>query len=182
LRTLADPGTGPQDLTRPGHVAPLVAHPDGVLGRAGHTEAGVDLMRLAGLAPVAALVEVVHDDGSLVRLAEWPAFRRRHRLPDLPVLTIAELAAYRRQSETLVTRAGAADLPTSHGQFRVYAYRHLISGAEHLALVMGRPPTVRWSGCTPNAAPATPWAHCAATAAPSSRWPCPRSPPTATAS
>src|SRR6266487_2014470 len=125
------------DLTRPGHVAPLVARPGGVLERGGHTEAGVDLTRLAGLQPAAAIVELQHDDGTMVRLHEWPAFRLRHRLPDLAVLTISDLIAYRRRTEVLVRHVGVAELPTSQGRFRVHAYREAVTGAEHLALVMG---------------------------------------------
>jgi 3,4-dihydroxy 2-butanone 4-phosphate synthase/GTP cyclohydrolase II len=118
-------------------VAPLVARPGGVLERSGHTEAGVDLTRLAGLQPVAAIVEVQHDDGSMVRLHEWPRFRRRHGLPDLAVLTISDLVLHRRRTEILVEEIGAADLPTRHGPFRVHSYREAVTGAEHLALVMG---------------------------------------------
>jgi 3,4-dihydroxy 2-butanone 4-phosphate synthase/GTP cyclohydrolase II len=139
LRRLADEATGPDGLTRPGHVAPLVARPGGVLERGGHTEAGVDLCRAAGLAPVAAIVEATHDDGQMVRLHEWPAFRIRHRLPDFPVLTIAELVAYRRRTEQLVTHVARAELPTGYGRFTVHAYRHVITGVEHLALVLGEP-------------------------------------------
>jgi 3,4-dihydroxy 2-butanone 4-phosphate synthase / GTP cyclohydrolase II len=139
LRALADAATGPDGLTRPGHIAPLVARPGGVLERGGHTEAGVDLCTAAGLPPVAAIVEVTHDDGRMVRLHEWDAFRTGHRLPDYPVLTIAELAAHRRRSEHLVDHIATADLPTGHGRFTVHAYRHRITGAEHLALVLGQP-------------------------------------------
>jgi 3,4-dihydroxy 2-butanone 4-phosphate synthase/GTP cyclohydrolase II len=137
LNVLADPLAGAANLTRPGHVAPLVARPGGVLERGGHTEAGVDLTRLAGLEPVAAIVEIQHDDGTMVRLHEWPAFRLRHGLPDLTVLTISDLVAHRRRTEVLVRRAGAAELPTTHGRFQVLAYRDVVTGAEHLALVMG---------------------------------------------
>jgi len=137
LNVLADPAAAAADLTRPGHVAPLVARPAGVLERGGHTEAGVDLTRLAGLGPVAAIVEIQHDDGSMVRLHEWPDFRRRHGLPDLAVLTIADLVAHRRRTETLVRHVGVAELPTRHGPFRVHAYRESVTGAEHLALVLG---------------------------------------------
>src|SRR6266487_2136800 len=133
----ADPAATAADLTRPGHVAPLVARPGGVLERGGHTEAGVDLTRLAGLQPAAAIVELQHDDGTMVRLHEWPAFRLRHRLPDLAVLTISDLIAYRRRTEVLVRHVGVAELPTSQGRFRVHAYREAVTGAEHLALVMG---------------------------------------------
>jgi 3,4-dihydroxy 2-butanone 4-phosphate synthase / GTP cyclohydrolase II len=137
LNVLADPAAGSADLTRPGHVAPLVARPGGVLQRRGHTEAGVDLTRLAGLPPVAAIVEIQHDDGSMVRLHEWPDFRRRNGLPDLTVLTIADLVAHRRRTEVQVRHVGVADLPTRHGRFRVHAYRELLTGTEHLALVLG---------------------------------------------
>jgi 3,4-dihydroxy 2-butanone 4-phosphate synthase/GTP cyclohydrolase II len=97
-------------------------------------------MRLAGLPPVAALVEVCHDDGSMVRLGEWEAFRAAHGLPELVVLTIAEVIAHRRRTEVLVGHVGSAQLPTAHGRFTAHAYRDVVSGAEHLALVMG-PPT-----------------------------------------
>jgi len=137
LNVIADPAATAADLTRPGHVAPLVARPGGVLERGGHTEAGVDLTRLAGLQPAAAIVELQHDDGTMVRLHEWPAFRLRHRLPDLAVLTISDLIAYRRRTEVLVRHVGGAELPTSQGRFRVHAYREAVTGAEHLALVMG---------------------------------------------
>ena len=137
LNVLADSAAGAGDLIRPGHVAPLVARPGGVLERRGHTEAGVDLTRLAGLQQVAAIVEIQHDDGSMVRLHEWPDFRRRHGLPDLAVLTISDLVAYRRRTEMLVRHVGVADLPTSYGRFRVHAYREAVTGAEHLALVLG---------------------------------------------
>jgi 3,4-dihydroxy 2-butanone 4-phosphate synthase/GTP cyclohydrolase II len=139
LNVLADPAAGAGDLTRPGHIVPLVARPGGVLERRGHTEAGVDLTRLAGLRQVAAIVEIQHDDGRMVRLSEWPEFRRRHGLPDLAVLTIADLVAYRRRTELLVEHAGVADLPTEHGRFTVHAYREAATGAEHLALVYGEP-------------------------------------------
>ncbi|MEN3356102.1 MAG: 3,4-dihydroxy 2-butanone 4-phosphate synthase / cyclohydrolase [Mycobacteriales bacterium] len=139
LRTLADESTPASGLTRPGHIAPLIARPGGVLERGGHTEAGVDLCRLAGLPPVAAIVEITHDDGRMVRLHEWDAFRTRHDLSNYPVLTIAELAAYRRRTERLVVHVAQSELPTAHGRFTVHAYRHAISGVEHLALVLGEP-------------------------------------------
>src|SRR6266516_4437701 len=121
LNVIADPAATAADLTRPGHVAPLVARPGGVLERGGHTEAGVDLTRLAGLQPAAAIVELQHDDGTMVRLHEWPAFRLRHRLPDLAVLTISDLIAYRRRTEVLVRHVGVAELPTSQGLVRVHS-------------------------------------------------------------
>jgi 3,4-dihydroxy 2-butanone 4-phosphate synthase/GTP cyclohydrolase II len=137
LNVLADPAAGATDLSRPGHIAPLVARPGGVLERGGHTEASVDLTRLAGVPPIAAIVEIQHDDGSMVRLHEWPSFRRRHGLPDLAVLTIADLIAYRRRTEVLVRHVAVADLPTAHGRFQVHAYREAVTGVEHLALVLG---------------------------------------------
>jgi 3,4-dihydroxy 2-butanone 4-phosphate synthase / GTP cyclohydrolase II len=137
FNVLADPAAGPTDLTRPGHVAPLIARPGGVLERGGHTEAGVDLTRLAGLPPVAAIVEIQHDDGSMVRLHQWPAFRDRHGLPNLAVLTISDLIAHRRRTEVLIRHVATADLPTQHGRFQVHAYREAVTDVEHLALVIG---------------------------------------------
>ncbi|HEY0186256.1 MAG TPA: 3,4-dihydroxy-2-butanone-4-phosphate synthase [Cellulomonas sp.] len=149
LHVLADPASGAVDLIRPGHVLPLRAAAGGVLHRAGHTEAAVDLCRLAGLAPVAAIAELVNDDGTMMRLPQTAALAREH---DLVVLTIADLIAWRTAAGDLpgapegpaaaasgparrVHRAHSADLPTRHGDFRVHAYRDLRTGADHLALV-----------------------------------------------
>lgn len=152
LRVLGDPASGPQDLIRPGHVLPLRARPGGVLERAGHTEAAVDLVRLAGGADrrvdgggsadpgeVGAIAELVRDDGAVMRLPEAQALARE---AGLVVLTVAELVAWRRVHDTpgsavpaaRVQRVAEASLPTRHGEFRVVAYRDLRSGAEHLAL------------------------------------------------
>jgi 3,4-dihydroxy 2-butanone 4-phosphate synthase/GTP cyclohydrolase II len=153
LRVLADPASGVEDLIRPGHVLPLRAVPGGVLHRAGHTEAAVDLCRLAGLAPVAAIAELVHDDGTMMRLDDTAALAREH---GLVVLTIADLIAWRTEHGDLPTepatgpdvaataperrvhRAHSAVLPTRHGEFRVHAYRDLRTGSDHLALVAAR--------------------------------------------
>lgn len=144
LRVLADPSSGPDDVIRPGHVLPLRAVPGGVLHRAGHTEAAVDLCRLAGLQPVAGIAELVHDDGSMMRLDAAAALAERE---GLVLLTIADLVAWRRAHDDLpdpgvapdegprVSRTGTARLPTVHGEFRVHGYRDLRTGAGHAALV-----------------------------------------------
>jgi len=134
LRALADPATTAGDLTRPGHVLPLRAAPGGVLQRPGHTEAAVDLARLAGLPPVGVIAEVVEDDGSMARLPALRAFAARH---DLALVSIADLVAHRRRTERLVERVADTVLPTPHGTFRALAYRDRVDGGEHVALVMG---------------------------------------------
>ncbi|MFJ8440992.1 bifunctional 3,4-dihydroxy-2-butanone-4-phosphate synthase/GTP cyclohydrolase II [Kitasatospora griseola] len=134
VRLLASPGTEPGDLTRPGHVFPLRAVDGGVLARSGHTEAAVDLARLAGLAPAAGIAEVVNDDGTMARLPELHAFARRH---GLAIISIADLIAYRRRTELHVDRVAVTGLPTDHGEFTAVGYRGTIDGVEHLALVAG---------------------------------------------
>ncbi|MEU0501086.1 bifunctional 3,4-dihydroxy-2-butanone-4-phosphate synthase/GTP cyclohydrolase II [Nocardia sp. NPDC005998] len=136
VRALADPRTGPDDLTRPGHVFPLRAHPSGVLGRAGHTEAAVDLTRLAGLRPAGVIAEIVNDDGSMARLPQLLAFAETHALP---IISIADLIEYRRRVEHTLTRVVETRLPTRFGEFRVVGYRDEVSGTETLALVFGDP-------------------------------------------
>lgn len=148
LRVLADPAAGPKSIIRPGHVLPLRAVPGGVLHRGGHTEAAVDLCRLAGLEPVAGIAELVHDDGSMMRLADAAALAERE---GLVVLTIADLAAWRRAhgdvpgpgeappAERRVLHTAAATLPTRHGRFVVHGYRDLRTGAGHAALVAAEP-------------------------------------------
>ncbi|MDR0594700.1 MAG: 3,4-dihydroxy-2-butanone-4-phosphate synthase [Bifidobacteriaceae bacterium] len=148
LRALADPASGPGDLIRPGHVLPLRAVPGGVLHRGGHTEAAVDLCRLAGLEPVAGIAEMVREDGSMMRLPDTAAIASRD---GLVLLTIADLIAWRRAhgdvpSEGEAAASGAAEakrvvatgrafLPTAHGQFDICGYRDLRTGQEHVALV-----------------------------------------------
>jgi len=133
LRALADPTTAAADFVRPGHVFPLRARTSGVLERAGHTEAAVDLARLAGLWPCGVLCEVVNDDGSMARPSELAAFAERH---GLLLISIADLRRYRRRTEPLVTLVSEARLPTKHGLFAARIYRSS-DGIEHVALVMG---------------------------------------------
>ncbi len=134
IRVLADPATTADDLVRPGHVFPLVAREGGVLRRAGHTEATVDLCRLAGVEPVGVICEIMCDDGTMARLPQLQAFAERH---GLPILTIADLIAYRKRSEVLVDRVAEAELPTLWGAFRIVTFRDRLTGQEHVALVMG---------------------------------------------
>jgi len=134
IRLLADPDTTSEDLTRPGHVFPLRAREGGVLTRPGHTEAGVDLARLAGLRPVAVVCEVVNDDGSMARLPELRVFARQH---DLAMISIADLIAYRRTQEVHIRRVANARLPLPQGEFRAIGYLSTVTGRELIALVCG---------------------------------------------
>ncbi|WAP59426.1 bifunctional 3,4-dihydroxy-2-butanone-4-phosphate synthase/GTP cyclohydrolase II [Streptomyces sp. S465] len=133
LRLLADPATTPGELVRPGHIFPLRARPGGVLARDGHTEAGVDLARLAGLRPAAVICEIAGEDGAMLRLPALVAFARKH---DLAIVSIADLIAYRKPAEPLVRREAETRLPTAFGDFRAYGYR-ATDGVEHIALVQG---------------------------------------------
>ncbi len=135
VRALVDPSTRPEDLVRPGHMFPLRARRGGVLKRAGHTEAAVDLARLAGLTPAGVLCEIMDDDGRMARLPRLVEFAREH---GLGVLTVADLIAHRLRSERLVERVAGPRLPTTHGEFRILGYRNRVTGEEHVALVMGR--------------------------------------------
>ncbi|MDQ1604204.1 MAG: 3,4-dihydroxy 2-butanone 4-phosphate synthase / cyclohydrolase [Actinomycetota bacterium] len=134
IRVLVDSATEPYELTRPGHVFPLRAATGGVLRRAGHTEAAVDLARLADLTPAGVIAEIVNDDGSMARRPELETFAAEH---GLVVLTIADLIAYRRRTEHLVERAVETRLPTRYGEFLAVGYRSSIEPAEHVALVRG---------------------------------------------
>jgi 3,4-dihydroxy 2-butanone 4-phosphate synthase/GTP cyclohydrolase II len=134
IRTLADPETEPRDLNRPGHVVPLRAREGGVLRRAGHTEAAVDLARLAGLRPAAVLCELVNDDGTMMRLPDLRRFSGTH---SLALITIADLIAYRRANERQVERVAEARLPTEFGVFSAVGYRALTDGSDHVAMVYG---------------------------------------------
>lgn len=134
LRALADPAARPEDFRRPGHVFPLRARNGGVLVRAGHTEAAVDLMTLAGVTPVAVIGEIVASDGSMSRGEQLRAFAAEH---GLPVLAIADLVRHRRATERLVEPVAASMMPTVFGDFRAVAYRSALDNAEHLALVLG---------------------------------------------
>jgi len=134
VRAVLDPETRPEDLRRPGHIFPLRAKDGGVLRRAGHTEAAVDLARLAGLYPAGVICEIMKEDGTMARVPELIEFCRRH---ELKMGTIAELINYRRRTEKLVRRVDSAKLPTKYGQFVAVAYESLLDGKGHLALVRG---------------------------------------------
>ncbi|MDQ1485466.1 MAG: 3,4-dihydroxy 2-butanone 4-phosphate synthase / cyclohydrolase [Actinomycetota bacterium] len=134
IRVLADSATEPYELTRPGHVFPLRAVDGGVLRRTGHTEAAVDLARLAGVTPAGVISEIVDDDGSMARLPRLLVFAKEH---GLAIVSIADLVAYRRRHETTVEQVAEARLPTPHGEWRAVGYRSTIDGAELVALVMG---------------------------------------------
>lgn len=134
ITAMIDPTTRPSDMARPGHVFPLRYCEGGVLRRPGHTEAAVDLARLAGLYPAGVLCEIVNDDGSMARGADLERFAKEH---GIHLVTIADLIAYRRQIEQLVTRTSEVILPTPAGEFRAIGYRDHVGGAEHLALVHG---------------------------------------------
>src|SRR5918992_4342113 len=125
-----------EDIVQPGHVFPLVAHPGGVLVRAGHTEACCDLARMAGLAPAAVLCEIMRDDGTMARLPDLVEFAAAHKLR---IGTIADLIEYRSRNESLVQRAFERDIETPWGRFHLVSYRDLAVGSLHLALVLGQP-------------------------------------------
>lgn len=134
IRALADPEAKPEDFGRPGHINPLYAQDKGVLQRAGHTEAAVDLARLAGLHPVAALMEIMSDDGSMARL---PELRKRADEWGMKLISIADLIAYRLERESVVERGEEVDMPTAYGHFRLIPFRQLSNGLEHVALIKG---------------------------------------------
>ena len=135
IAALVDPATGPSDLARPGHVFPLRAREGGVLNRAGHTEATVDLCRLAGLYPSGVLCEVVSEDkASMARLPELERLAKAH---GMPLISIADLIRFRRQREKLVKRVAEARMPTEWGEFTCYVYESLIDGEQHVAMVKG---------------------------------------------
>ena len=134
IRTLVDPTTRPDDLTRPGHIFPLRAMPGGVLRRAGHTEAAVDLARLAGCSPAGVICEVLDEDGGMARMSDLLALARAHRLK---CITIKDLIEYRITKEKLVRRAAQTRLPTEYGEFQVIAYDTTVDERLPLALVLG---------------------------------------------
>src|SRR5436190_8131484 len=134
IRIMADPTAVPEDLVQPGHVFPLRARPGGVLQRAGHTEAAVDLVKLAGCRPIGVICEIMSDDGSMARLPELTRFATTHHLK---ICTIADLIRYRRTREKLVERVEVVKLPTDYGDFDLYLYRSKVDGQNHLALVCG---------------------------------------------
>ena len=134
IRVMAEPTALPEDLVQPGHVFPLRARPGGVLQRAGHTEAAVDLVKLAGCRPIGVICEILSEDGSMARLPDLMKFARKHRLK---ICTIEELIKFRRLSEKLVQQIEVVKLPTPYGDFDLHLYRSLTDGQHHLALVKG---------------------------------------------
>ncbi|MDO4246535.1 MAG: 3,4-dihydroxy-2-butanone-4-phosphate synthase, partial [Deinococcus sp.] len=134
IAALLDDGTQPADFRRPGHIFPLVARPGGVLRRAGHTEAGCDLARLAGFPPVGVICEIMGDDGEMSRLPDLLAFGEKH---GLKVGSIEALIAYRLAHDPFMEKVAEAKLPTRFGDFRIVGFRDTLSGAEHVALTMG---------------------------------------------
>ncbi len=134
IRALVDPNSRPEDLLRPGHVHPLQARPGGVLSRTGHTEAAVDLARLAGLSPAGILCEIKNPDGSMSRLPQLQAFAEKH---GFKIITIAELIKHRRRNEKLVSCEARTSLPTRYGNFVAYAYQSRVDDKPYVALVMG---------------------------------------------
>ena len=134
IRALADPATRPEDLSRPGHVFPLRATPGGVLRRAGHTEAAVDLALLAGLSPAGVLCEIMNDDGTMARLPALVAFASQH---GLPIISVADLINYRLQRDRFVVCEGRTRLPTPFGEFTAAVYENTLDGATHLAVICG---------------------------------------------
>ncbi|MEB3236229.1 MAG: bifunctional 3,4-dihydroxy-2-butanone-4-phosphate synthase/GTP cyclohydrolase II [Candidatus Sericytochromatia bacterium] len=138
-RTVAvclDPSSRPEDLRRPGHIFPLIAKPGGVLARAGHTEAACDLARLAGSEPAGLICEVLRDDGDMARLPDLLVFAKTH---GLLITSVAKVIAWRLERERFVVRRTEARLPTRHGEFTVIGYENVLTGGQHLALVMGDP-------------------------------------------
>ena len=134
VRAAVKPNAGPRDLVQPGHIFPLMAQRGGVLARAGHTEAGIDLPRLAGLEPASVICEILNEDGSMARLPQLEVFAREH---SLKIGTIADLIRYRMENESTVQRVSECHMPTEFGEFRVVAYHDDIGDAAHVALVRG---------------------------------------------
>ncbi|HYE84134.1 MAG TPA: bifunctional 3,4-dihydroxy-2-butanone-4-phosphate synthase/GTP cyclohydrolase II [Clostridia bacterium] len=134
INALVDPGTNPEDMTKPGHIFPLKARKGGVLKRAGHTEAAVDLARMAGLYPAGVICEIMKDDGTMARLPDLIEYSEKHQLK---IVTIADLIKYRSCEEKLIYKAADAYMPTKYGEFRVMAYENAINGEHHVVLVKG---------------------------------------------
>ena len=134
IRALADPTRKPSDFGRPGHINPLYAQDKGVLRRAGHTEAAIDLARLSGLQPAAALIEILNEDGTMARMPQLQEVAARH---GLKIITIKDLIAYRMKQESLVEKGVEADMPTAYGHFRIIPFRQKSNGLEHVALIKG---------------------------------------------
>ncbi len=134
IKLAVSPDAEPQDFVRPGHVFPLMSKPGGVLERTGHTEASVDLARLAGLYPAGVICEIMKEDGTMARLPDLIKFAKEH---NLKIITISDLVQYRIRKEKLVKKEAEAHLPTKYGTFKIYGYRNVLDDSEHVALVMG---------------------------------------------
>lgn len=134
IKELTNPDAKPADFVRPGHVFPLVAKDGGVLKRSGHTEAAVDLAKLAGLSPAGVICEIMNEDGTMARAPQLMEFVKTH---SLKIITIADLISYRRNSEKLISKAAEAKLPTEFGEFKIVAFENAINGEHHVALVKG---------------------------------------------
>ena len=134
IQALADPVSTPQTFGRPGHINPLYAQDNGVLRRSGHTEAAIDLCKLAGLYPAGALMEIMNDDGSMARMPELQVFAQKH---GLKIITIKDLIAYRLDKESLIEVGNQVDMPTKYGNFKLIPFRQKSNGLEHMALIKG---------------------------------------------
>lgn len=134
IKALADPESKPETFARPGHINPLYAQDKGVLRRAGHTEAGIDMARLAGLHPCAALIEIMNEDGTMARMPQLIEIAKEH---NLKIISIRDLIEYRLRQESLVERGEEVDMPTEHGHFRLIPFMQKSTGLEHIALIKG---------------------------------------------
>ena len=134
IRALADPTSTPQTFGRPGHVNPLYAQENGVLKRSGHTEAAIDLCKMAGLYPAGALMEIMNEDGTMARMPQLMAFARQH---NMKIITIKDMIAYRLKQDSLVEMGEEVDMPTAYGHFRLIPFRQISNGLEHFALIKG---------------------------------------------
>ncbi|MBE6297159.1 MAG: bifunctional 3,4-dihydroxy-2-butanone-4-phosphate synthase/GTP cyclohydrolase II [Bacteroidales bacterium] len=134
IKALADPQSKPETFARPGHINPLYAQDNGVLRRAGHTEASIDLARLAGLYPAAALIEIMNEDGTMARMPQLVQIAKEH---SLKIISIKDLIEYRLKQESLVEKGEEVDMPTEHGHFRLIPFRQKSNGLEHIALIKG---------------------------------------------
>ena len=134
IKALADPTSKPETFARPGHINPLYAQDNGVLRRAGHTEASIDLARLSGLYPAAALIEIMNEDGTMARMPQLIEIAKKH---NLKIISIKDLIEYRLKQESLVDKGEEVDMPTAHGHFRLIPFRQKSNGLEHIALIKG---------------------------------------------
>jgi 3,4-dihydroxy 2-butanone 4-phosphate synthase/GTP cyclohydrolase II len=134
IQTLVSENATESMLRKPGHIFPLIAQDGGVLKRAGHTEASIDLAQLAGLKPAGVICEIMNEDGSMARLKDLVTYKKRH---NLKIISIQDLIAYRRQRETLITRSAVTNMPTKSGEFTAYGYENILTGEHHVALVKG---------------------------------------------